>query len=137
MDVSGISLNRSTFEERRNNIGYLRKLYFFFVFELLVALAWSIWVREVDGLGDWVYKWWGLGLAAAIVSLILILICTFLPAARNSPLNYILYGIFVITWAYMWGQISAWDQRRANWDFLFFWLCLLNGIAIALFLHAW
>jgi FtsH-binding integral membrane protein len=137
MDVSGISLNRSTFEERWSNIGYLRKLYFFFVFEMLVALAWSLWVRDVTSLGDWVYRWWGLGLAAAIVSFILIVICTFLPAARSKPLNYILYAIFVITWAYMWGQLCAYDQRRSGWDFLFFWLCLFNGIAIALFLHAW
>jgi len=137
MDVSGISLNRSTFEERHRNISFLRELYFYLSVQMLIVLGWCCWVRGDDKLGDWVYKYWGIALVTAIIAVILILVCTFLPAARTTGVNYALYAIFTICWAYTWGWLCAWDKRNDGWDFLFFWVCLLTAIAIALFLQSW
>ena len=137
MDVSGLSLNNSTYEERTKNVNYLRYLYFFYVIELLVALGWSVWVRESKALGDWVVKWWGFALVAAILCVLLLLVATFVVQVRASPVNIVIYGLFTIFFAYTWGYLCAWDQRTEGWDFLFFWLCLFTAIAIAFFLHAW
>lgn len=137
MDVSGLSLNRSTFEERHKNVSYLRQLYFFFVIELLIALGWSVWCRESTSLGNWVYRYWGIALVTAIICVIIILLCTFLPQVRASPINFVLYVLFTLCFAYTWGFLSAWDQRTEGWDFLFYWLCLFNAIAIGFFIHAW
>lgn len=137
MDVSGISLNRSTFEERHRNIGYLRQLYFFFVVELLCALAWSVWCRESTNLGNWVIRYWGIALATAILTGIIALIAMFVAAARNFPLNVVVYVLFTLCFGYTWGYLSAYDQRHEGWNFLFFWICLLTAIAVAFFLHSW
>lgn len=137
MDVSGLSLNRSTFEERHKNIGFLRQLYFFFVIELLISLGWSVWTRESKTLGDWVVRWWGIALVTAILCVILIIVATFLAPARLAPLNFVIYGLFTICFAYTWGYLCAWDNRTEGWDFLFFWLCLFSAIAIGFFLHSW
>ncbi len=137
MDVSGISLNKTTYEERHKNIGFLRSLYFFLVIELLIALGWGIWCREDNTLGNWVNRYWGIALATAIVAVLLILVAFLVGSTRVAPLNYIIYVLFTIAFAYTWGYLCAWDQRHDGWDFLFFWLCLLTAISIALFLHAW
>lgn len=54
MDVSSISLNRSTFEERHKNVSFLRTLYGLFALELIIALAWSAWLISKDSWGEWV-----------------------------------------------------------------------------------
>lgn len=138
MDVSGISygLNRSTFEERQKNLNFLRGLYFLVLIEMVVALLWSIWVRESDTLGDGVYRYWGIALATGIITVILLLVATFVSAVRNSPINYVVYALFTIFAAYTWGYFCAWDQRTEGYDFAFYWLCLLTAVAVVLFLQA-
>lgn len=135
MDVSGISyggLSRSSVAERLKNNEFLRKLYFLVLVEMVVALLWSVWVREHDRLGNGVYDYWGFALASAIIALLLLLVATFVQASRNSPLNVIIYALYTIFAAYTWGYLCAWDQRNDGWDFIFYWCCLLTGIATVL-----
>ena len=137
MDVSGIALNRSTYEERHKNIHFLRSLYFFLVIEVLIALGWSVWCRENTDLGNWVVRYWGIALVTSILAVLLILLTMFVPATHASPVNFIVYGLFTLCFAYTWGFLCAWDQRHSGWDFLFYWLCLLSAISVALYLQAW
>lgn len=138
MDVSGISygLNKSTFEERQKNLLFLRQLYFLVVIEMIVALLWSIWVREHDTLGNGVYRYWGVALFTGIVTLILLIVATFVGAVRNTPLNYVIYGLFTIFAAYTWGYFCIWDLKTEGYDFIFYWLCLLFAVSIVLFLQS-
>lgn len=138
MDVSGISqgLNKSTFEERQKNLLFLRQLYFLVVIEILVALLWSIWVRESETLGNGVYRYWGFALFTGIASILLLFVATFVGAVRNTPLNYVIYGLFTIFAAYTWGYFCAWDNRTSGYDFVFYWLCLLTAICVVLFLQS-
>lgn len=135
MDVSGISyggLSKSTAEERLKNNSYLRQLYFLLVVQLVVALLWSVWVREYDTLGNGVYRYWGFALFSAIMTVILLLVATFISAVRNSPINIVIYALYTIFAAYTWGYCCAWDQRKQTWGFIFYWLCLLTAIAVVL-----
>ena len=138
MDVSGISygLNKSSVEERQKNLSFLRQLYFLVLIEVLVALLWSIWVRESPTLGDGVYEYWGFALATGIITLLLLLLATFVAAIRNTPINFIVYGLFTICAAYTWGYFCILDNKKDGYDFVFYWLCLLTAIAVVLFLQA-
>lgn len=139
MDVSQISyggLSRSTIEERAKNQTLLRNLYALVVLEMLVALLWSVWVRESETLGNGVYRYWGFALATAILQAILLLVAVFVAAVRKSPINIVIYALYTIFAAYTWGYCCAWDQRVNSWQFIFYWCCLLLAIAVVLFLQA-
>jgi hypothetical protein len=138
MDVSGISsgLNKSTFEERQKNLLFLRQLYLLVLVEMIVALLWSIWVREDQTLGNGVYRFWGFALATAILTIILLLVATFVAVVRNTPINFIVYALFTIFAAYTWGYFCSWDNRTDGFDFVFYWLCLLTAVSVVLFLQS-
>jgi hypothetical protein len=139
MDVSGISyggLNRSTIEERAKNQMLLRNLYGLVVLEMVVAILWSVWVRESPTLGDGVYRFWGFALFTAIAQALILLVAVFVAAVRKSPINIVIYALYTIFAAYTWGYCCAWDQRVNSWQFIFYWCCLLTAIATVLFLQA-
>jgi FtsH-binding integral membrane protein len=137
MDVSGISLNRSTFEERCKNIDFLRKLYLFYMIEMLVVFGWTVWVLSCETLGNWVVNVWWLALVTGILAIILLLVCTFLPFARNSPINIVLYALFTIFFAYTLAYLAAINWEDAESGVVFYWICLFTVLSIAFFLQAW
>jgi hypothetical protein len=136
MDVSSISLNKSTFEERHKNVGFLRTLYGLFALELIITLAWSSWVLTNDKLGEWVVRYWGIALATGIISILLILVCTFVAAVRESPVNVAIYAIFTICFAYTIAYLSRKDWIGGS-QLVYYGLWVLTAIAIMFALYAW
>ena len=77
-------------------------------------------------------KWWEFGLAAGIICAILLLVSLFISAVRKFPINWALYILFTIFFAYLCGFLSAWDKSR-----LFYYaLWLLTAIAVGLAAYA-
>ena len=136
MDQSSISLNTSTFEDRFKNITYLRGLYMFFALELVIALAWSSWVIYADWLGGFVVKWWWIALITGIIAVLLILVATFWRGSRDSPVNFVIYGLFTLTFAYTMGYLCRVDWYDGT-QMVYYGLWVLTAIAIAFFIYAW
>ena len=133
MDISSISaMHRSTYEERQENLGYLRQLYSFFALTLIIAVLWTNWCLRNTKLGTWVTTYWGLALAAAIIALIILLICLFAPFARQSPINLVLWALFTITFAYAVSYLCVKDKSGLCW----YTLCLLAAIAVAFAIYS-
>lgn len=135
MDVSSISLNRSTFEQRHKNVGYQRALYCLFALSLLFTLLWSSMVLGLENLNSWVLTNWGWALAAGILAAILLLVATFVSAARQSPLNLVVYLLFTIFFAYAIGYLCARDWV-SGWQVAYYMLWILTAIAVAFAIYA-
>lgn len=134
MDTSVASLNRSTFEERQKNVTFLRSLYFLLAFQLLVGVAWALVVINVDKIYDWVRDAWGLALAFEIIAVILLLVVFFVPAVNNGGIiGIIIYVIFTLVMAYLWGYFSSLNDYRYG----FYILLLLTGVAIGFAAYTW
>lgn len=133
MNTSGLSLNRSTLEQRKNNLSYIRTLYVLLAIELVLALIWSSFLLWWwDPVGDWIDRWWEFGLAAAIICIVLILATLFVDALKKIPVNWAIYGIFTLFFIYLCGYLSCADHTR-----LFYYaLWLLTAIAIGLAIYA-
>lgn len=137
MDVSSISLNRSTFEQRHKNVGYQRALYTLFALSLLFTLGWSSLVLSQQDLKNWVLENWGWALAAAILAVILLLVASFVSAARQSPLNLIVYLLFTICFAYAIGYLCARDWFGENgFKIVYYMLWILTAIAVAFAIYS-
>lgn len=129
MDASGQSLNKSTFEERQRNIGYLRKLYLFFSLQTLLWLVWTSFCLcfEDYKFGKWIKKTWWMALTTSILTAILQLVASFVPAVRKNGPNFGVYQAFTLFGAYSVGYLCLWDKN----SLLFFALCLITAIAFA------
>lgn len=136
MDQSAISLNASTFEDRYKNVQYLRALYGFFALQLILVLAWCGYVLYNDKLGDWIVKWWGIALFTGIVAVILILVAAFWRGSRDSPINFIIYGLFTLCFGWTMGYLCRVDWVSGS-QLVFYCLCVLTAIAICFFVYAW
>ena len=81
MDQSGLSLNRSTIEERRKNLGYIRGLYMLFALELLIVVVWA-----TICIGCWKNRmgsWWIFGLVFGCICAIVVLAVLFVDSLRK------------------------------------------------------
>lgn len=136
MDVSSISLNKSTFEERHKNVSFLRTLYGHFALQLIIALAWSSWVLTNDTLGEWVVRKWWIALVTGIIAVLLILVCTFVSAVRESPVNIAVYAIFTICFAWSIAYLARRDWFEGS-QLVYYGLWVLTAIAIAFAIYAW
>lgn len=118
MDRSSLSLaaDRSIDEERKYNLNFLKQLYTFFFFELLVAFTWCSFCVSYPSTFSWVRDWWVLGLITLIISAILIVFCMYNARARDSPINLLTYLLFTVCFAY---GVS--------------WLCLTDSSLLAYF----
>lgn len=133
MNISSISnLNRSTFEERQSNMAYLRGLYSMFSLHLIIAVLWCAWAKGSDKLGNFILSHPWLAIISGLIALIILLVCLFSAASRDSPLNAILYVLFTITFAYAVSYLVLKDKSGLVW----FTLCVLTAIAIAFALYA-
>lgn len=102
MDRSSLSLaaDRSIDEERKYNLNFLKQLYTFFFFELLVAFTWCSFCVAYPDTFKWVGDWWVLGLILLIISGLLIVFCMYNTRAREPPINLLTYILFTIFFAY-------------------------------------
>lgn len=133
MDISAISnMNKSTMEERQANLNYLRGLYFLYSIHLIIAWGWSLWCLSNENVSAFVLSHWGIALASAIVAILVLLICMILPASRTSPLNWIFWLIFSVSFAYTAGYLCTIDN---TW-LAFYSLSLLSVIAVAFCFYA-
>ena len=134
MDTSVASLNRSTFEERQKNVTYLRSLYFLVALSLLIAVAWTLVVLNVDSVFSWVNWAWGLALGLGIAAALILLIVFFVPQVNNGGVvGIILYAVFTLFMAYLWGYWATLNRHY----YAFYVLLLLTGIAIGFAAYTW
>lgn len=133
MDSSGLSLNKSTFEERQRNLSYIRVLYLLLSAELILALIWSSFCLNYwEELGKEIVNWWEFGLAAAILCVLLIIITLFLKITQKFPINWVIYILFTLSFAHLCAFLSCWDKSRL----FYFALWLMTAITFALFIYA-
>ena len=133
MDSSGLSLNKSTFEERQQNLSYIRVLYLLLSLELIIALVWSSFCLYFWGsLGEPISDMWIMGLVTGIVCGLLILVTLFIVQIRKFPINWVVYILFTISFAILWGYLCCVDKSRL----VYYTLWLLTAITVALFLYA-
>ena len=133
MDSSGLSLNKSIFEERQKNLKYIRWLYMFLAIELIVALIWSTFCLEYwDALGEEIVHWWEFAIAAAVICVILILLTLFMPFVRKFPINFVIYLLFTLAFAHLCAFLSCWDTSRL----FYYGLWVLTAICVALAIYA-
>ncbi len=134
MDSSGLSLNRSTFEERQKNLTYIRWLYFLLAIELILALIWSTFCLHFwNALGEEIVHWWEFGLVAGIICILLILATLFVPVLKKFPINWVVYILFTLAFMHLCAFLSCWDHTRL----FYYGLWLLTAITIGLFLYAY
>ena len=133
MDSSGLSLNKSTFEERQRNLSYIRVLYLLLSVELILALLWSSFCLNYwEELGGPIVHWWEFGLVAAILCVILILVTLFLKITQKFPINWVVYIIFTLAFAHLCAFLSCWDETRL----FYYGLWVLTAITFALAVYA-
>lgn len=133
MDISGYSVNKSTLEERQRNLKYMRFLYVLLAVELIVALVWtSFCLHFWTKLGAPIVKWWEFGLAAGIISGLLILATFFVAAVRRFPINWAIYFLFTLAFAHFWSFLCCLDSSRN----LYFALWLLTAITVGFALYS-
>lgn len=132
MDASGLTLNRSTIEERNSKLYYTRVLYLLLALQLGLVLLWAHWLSgHVSGAVGRILSHWGFTLAVGLICLLLILLCYFLSIVRRDPINWVIYVLFTILFALFVGSLAAKDRS----GLVGFVLWVLFFVAIALFLY--
>ena len=135
MDQSSISENRSTFEDRLKNITYLRNLYMFFALELVFVLIISTWALFTEWPGAPIVMHWRITLISDFLIIVLILVATFWRGSRDSPINYVIYGVFTISLAYTVAYLCRVDMYD-GYEVIYYCLWILTAISIAFYLYA-
>lgn len=133
MDTLNYSVNKSTLEERHRNLTYTRFLYILLSVELIIALIWtSFSLYYWNKLGSPIARLWVWGMIAGIISGLLILVTFFVAAVRRFPINWVIYLLFTITFAYFWSFLCCLDNSRL----LYLALWLLTAIAVGFAFYA-
>ena len=133
MEFSSIShLNRSTYEERKANLNYLRGLYFLFALHLIIAWLWTNLCYSWQGLSDFVVQYWPIALVLGIIALLVHLVCLLVAASRNNPINWALYFVFTITFAYA----AAWLCLVDSSQLVYYCLSLITAIGIGFCMYS-
>lgn len=132
MDASGLTLNRSTIEERQTKIYYMRFLYLLLAIQIGIALLWAWWLKHhaTGALGRF-FSHWAVGLAAGLMCLLLILLCYFLSLVRREPINWAIYAIFTGLFAVLVGTLAVRDSSGV----ILFILWTLFFVSLTLFLY--
>ena len=132
MDASGLTLNRSTIEERNSKLYYTRVLYLLLAVQLGLVLMWTHWLaKHANGTLGRVLSHWGLTLALGLVCLLLVLFCYFLSIVRRDPINWVIYVLFTALFTLFVGSLATRDST----GLMRFVLWVLFLVAIALFLY--
>ena len=134
MDVSGISLNVSTFEERQRHLTFLRSLYTFFLIQVLICLSWCVVVVcNMDSIGKFLTDYWYIGQITQILTLLIIILTTCWKKTRKRPLNWILYISFIILFSYTY----SWFVAADTYLYAYFALWLIFCIAATYQFYSW
>ena len=132
-ELSSYSLNKSTIEERAQNLSYIRMVYLLTALEMVLSLVWtSFCLGYMEDLGKPIVHWWEFGLAASIITIILGLVAYFVSAVKRFPINWIIYILFTLAYAHCWAFFSCWDSTRL----VYFLLWLLTAIVIGFALYS-
>lgn len=132
MDSSGLTLNRSTIEERNSKLYHLRFLYLLLGLQIGLALLLGWYLRQHPScavtrfLGHW-----AVSLVLGILMLLIVLLCYFLSIVRREPINWLIYVLFTFLFAAFVGSLLAKDRSGLLWFVL--WVLML--VALGLFLY--
>lgn len=134
MDVSAISLNVSTFEERQRHLSFLRSLYTFFLIQVVVCLIWCIIVVcNMDSIGKFQTDYWYIGLITLVLALQIIQLTVFWSGSRKGPANWILYISFILVFSFSYSWLVASD----TYLYAYFALWLIFVIAATYLFYSW
>ena len=133
MNQASVYSNKSTLEEREENLYYIRWVYILLAVTLIVALVWSsfclYWWSQ---LGSPIVAWWYFGVVAAALVVILILIAALLAAVRLPPVNWIVYILFTLAFAHLAAFLDCLENQRL----LYFGLWVLTAIGVAFAIYS-
>ena len=111
MDDTELSLNRSHFVDRENNLKYIRILYWLVLIELAVALLWASFGRAYpDPFGNGIRKHWWVALICGVIAIALMFLATFVKKVQKTPISIALYAVFVLTFGYALGYLAIVDE---------------------------
>ena len=131
MDISSSHLNASTIQERKQGLQYQKVLYVLVAIELIVALIWtSFSLYWWPQLGSQILNWWEFGLVAGILVLLLILIAFFVSGIRQLPINWIIYGLFLLAFAHFICFLNTLDQSQLLYFSLWILTTIISGFAL-------
>ena len=130
-EVSSYSLNKSTVEERGQNLSYIRMVYILTAFEMVLALIWtSFCLGYWDDLGKPIVHWWEFGLVAFIITVLLAFVAFLITAVRRFPINWIIYILFTLAYAHTWAFFSCWDPTRLVYFACWLFTAFTTGFAV-------
>ena len=133
MDVSGVSLNVSSYEQRQKNLGSLRTQYMYFWIQLVVCLIWCTIVICNKDLEDFIKTYFYIGIVCQVIALIIIILVTCLHQAKKKPLNWIFYILFIAVFSYAVSWIMAADPN----NLAYFCVWEIFAILIAFLFYSW
>ena len=132
MDISSANLNQSTIAERNEKLYHIRFLYILLAIQLgFILLLTTIVLYQPSSLLGWFAGRWGWGLAFGLISLLLALLCYFLPVLKENPINWVLYSVFTLFFALFMVWLVTFDRTRI----VYFVLWALFAVAVGLMLY--
>jgi FtsH-binding integral membrane protein len=132
MDLSSISaMNKSTYEERKYNLSFLKSLYSLYALKMIITWLWSLLLVSYPDTFSWVVTAWYVALITGIIALGILAFTMVSPKAKEAPLNLVCYALFTLFFAYTIGFFCLWDTSRL----FFFCLTILTVISIGFALY--
>lgn len=132
MDSSGLTLNRSTIEERNTKLYHSRFLYLLLAIQIGLALLFSAWLEHNPTCKfAQFFTHWAVTLVCGLLCLLIALLCYFLSLVRREPINWIIYGLFTVLFTIFVGGLLARDQN----SIIRFVLWVIFAVALALFFY--
>ena len=134
MDETELSLNRSHFVDRENNLNYIRALYLLVAVELVVVLLWaSAGIYWRDPFGNGIVEYWWIALIAGIIAIILIFVASFVRKVQTKPLSIVIYFVFLIFFMYSLGFLAIFDKSFL----VYYGICVLFSIMVAFVIYSY
>lgn len=134
MNLSSISKGKISPEERKKNINFLQLLYTLFALSLLIALIWTSFAIEYPNpFGNGIKNTWWVAIVTGSICLILIILTFFISSLGKSPLNFIIYGIFVLCFMHF----VSWLCLNDSFGLVYYALWLLFAVAFAMVIYTW
>ena len=134
MDVSTVLARstKSTDEETRYNLNFLKQVYTLYFLEMLCSFIWSSFIVGYPDAFSWVGKYWFLGLLALLTTGGCFTFCLLSEESRTPPLNFLTYAIFVLAFSYTSGWVSQVDGSLL----FYFSLSTLTSISFGLLVYS-
>ena len=133
MNLSNISNTTINHEERRKNLKFIRLLYSLFCISLLITLIWTSFALSYPSFGNGIVHWWEFAICTGVICLLLILLTLFVPALRKTPINMIIYFVFVLCLMHFISYLCLVDDTRL----VYYSLWLLFAVSLGFSIYAW